>query len=61
MITLLNSDKYAAFSVQPIPTQFAWFRLYNKSTDVINLYLVGTGTHPGAGLPGALSSSIIVE
>jgi phytoene desaturase len=57
----LNSYKGAAFSVQPILTQSAWFRPHNQSEDVENLYLVGAGTHPGAGLPGVLSSSIIVE
>ncbi len=57
----LNSYKGAAFSVQPILTQSAWFRPHNQSEDVKNLYLVGAGTHPGAGLPGVLSSSIIVE
>jgi phytoene desaturase len=58
---MLNSYKGAAFSVQPILTQSAWFRPHNRSEDFDNLYLVGAGTHPGAGLPGVLSSSIIVE
>ena len=57
----LNSYKGAAFSVQPVLTQSAWFRPHNQSEDVDNLYLVGAGTHPGAGLPGVLSSSIVVE
>jgi phytoene desaturase len=57
----LNSHLGAAFSVQPTLTQSAWFRPHNRSEDVDNLYLVGAGTHPGAGLPGVLSSSKIAE
>lgn len=57
----LNSYLGAAFSVQPILTQSAWFRPHNRSEDFDNLYFVGAGTHPGAGLPGVLSSAIIVE
>jgi phytoene desaturase len=57
----LNSYKGAAFSVEPVLTQSAWFRPHNRSEDFDNLYFVGAGTHPGAGLPGVLSSSIIVE
>ncbi len=57
----LNSHLGSAFSVQPILTQSAWFRPHNRSEDFDNLYFVGAGTHPGAGLPGVLSSSIIVE
>jgi len=57
----LNSYLGAAFSFQPVLTQSAWFRPHNRSEDFDNLYFVGAGTHPGAGLPGVLSSSIIVE
>lgn len=57
----LNSHIGAAFSIEPIFTQSAWFRPHNRSEDVDNLYFVGAGTHPGAGLPGVLSSSKIVE
>lgn len=57
----LNTRMGSAFSVQPILTQSAWFRPHNRSEDFENLYFVGAGTHPGAGLPGVLSSSIIVE
>ena len=57
----LNSHLGAAFSVEPILTQSAWFRPHNRSEDFENLYFVGAGTHPGAGLPGVLSSSIIAE
>ena len=57
----LNSYKGSAFSVEPILTQSAWFRPHNRSEDVKNLYFVGAGTHPGAGLPGVLSSAKIAE
>jgi phytoene desaturase len=57
----LNSYMGAAFSVQPILMQSAWFRPHNRSEDIPNLYFVGAGTHPGAGLPGVLSSSIIAQ
>lgn len=56
----LNSHLGSAFSVEPILTQSAWFRPHNRSEDVPNLYLVGAGTHPGAGVPGVLSSGKIV-
>lgn len=57
----LNSYLGSAFSFQPILTQSAWFRPHNRSEEFENLYFVGAGTHPGAGLPGVLSSAIIVE
>jgi phytoene desaturase len=57
----LNSYLGSAFSVQPIFTQSAWFRPHNRSEDFENLYFVGAGTHPGAGLPGVLSSAKIVD
>ncbi|MBN8638700.1 MAG: phytoene desaturase [Anaerolineae bacterium] len=57
----LNSHMGSAFSVQPVLTQSAWFRPHNQSEEFSNLYFVGAGTHPGAGLPGVLSSSIIAE
>jgi phytoene desaturase len=56
----LNSHQGSAFSVEPILTQSAWFRPHNLSEDVPNLYFVGAGTHPGAGLPGVISSGKIV-
>ena len=52
-----NSYKGTGFSVEPIFMQSAWFRPHNKSEDVKGLYLVGAGTHPGAGLPGVVSSA----
>ncbi len=57
----LNSYLGSAFSVQPLLMQSAWFRPHNRSEDFDNLYFVGAGTHPGAGLPGVLSSSIIAD
>jgi phytoene desaturase len=57
--TTLNSKLGAGFSIQPTLTQSAWFRPHNRAEDFDNLYFVGAGTHPGAGLPGVLSSSII--
>ncbi|MCA9950964.1 MAG: phytoene desaturase [Anaerolineales bacterium] len=57
----LNSYKGSAFSIEPTLTQSAWFRPHNRSEDFDNLYFVGAGTHPGAGLPGVLSSSRIAE
>ncbi len=56
----LNSHLGSAFSVEPILTQSAWFRPHNRSEDIPNLYFTGAGTHPGAGLPGVLSSAKIV-
>ncbi|MDZ7706210.1 MAG: phytoene desaturase family protein [Trueperaceae bacterium] len=57
----LNSYLGSAFSVQPLLRQSAWFRPHNRSEDFDNLYFVGAGTHPGAGLPGVLSSSTIAQ
>ena len=56
----LGSHLGSAFSVQPILTQSAWFRPHNVSEDVPNLFLVGAGTHPGAGVPGVMASGKIV-
>ncbi len=57
----LDSHLGSAFSLEPVLVQSAWFRPHNRAEDFDNLYFVGAGTHPGAGLPGVLSSSIIVE
>jgi phytoene desaturase len=57
---LLSQDG-AAFGVEPILTQSAWFRPHNQSEDIENLFLVGASTHPGAGLPGVLSSARVLE
>jgi phytoene desaturase len=56
----LSSHLGSAFSVQPTLTQSAWFRPHNRSEDIPNLYFAGAGTHPGAGLPGVISSGKIV-
>ena len=47
--------------MEPVLTQSAWFRPNNRSEEVERLYLVGAGTHPGAGLPGVLSSARILD
>ncbi len=57
----LCSFRGAAFGLEPVLTQSAWFRPHNRSEDVRNLFLVGAGTHPGAGLPGVLSSARILD
>jgi phytoene desaturase len=57
----LNSVKGAAFGLQPVLLQSAWFRPHNKSEELENLFLVGAGTHPGAGLPGVLSSAKVLD
>jgi phytoene desaturase len=57
----LLSVKGAAFGLEPILTQSAWFRPHNRCEDVEGLYLVGAGTQPGAGLPGVLCSAKILD
>lgn len=47
----------SAFSVAPTLTQSAWFRPHNRDSAIPGLYLVGAGTHPGAGLPGVIASA----
>ncbi len=49
------------FSIAPYFTQSAWFRFHNKSEIIKNLFLVGAGTHPGAGLPGVILSARVIE
>jgi len=51
----------AGFSIAPHFTQSAWFRFHNQSERLKNLYLVGAGTHPGAGIPGVLSSAKVID
>jgi phytoene desaturase len=53
----LLSHKGAAFGLEPLLTQSAWFRPHNRSEDIPGLYMVGASTHPGAGIPGVLSSA----
>jgi phytoene desaturase len=57
----LSSMHGAAFGLEPVLTQSAWFRPHNASEDVRNLFIVGAGTHPGAGVPGVLSSARILD
>ena len=66
MTPLDFQDRYrsvhgAGFSLAPILRQSAWFRFHNRAEGVENLYLVGAGTHPGAGLPGVLSSAKVLD
>lgn len=56
----LNSYLGSAFSVQPTLLQSAYWRPHNKDRDIEGLYFVGAGTHPGAGVPGVISSGKIV-
>ena len=51
----------AGFSISPLLTQSAWFRYHNKAEGIKNLYLVGAGTHPGAGLPGVICSAKVID
>ncbi len=57
----LGSVEGAAFSIEPVLTQTAWFRPHNVSEELPGLYLVGAGTHPGAGMPGVISSARVLE
>ena len=64
--TELNSHLGSAFSLEPLLTQSAYFRVHNRDRHVRNLYFVGAGTHPGAGIPGVVGSakataSLIIE
>jgi phytoene desaturase len=58
---VLRTEHGTGFSIQPTLMQSAWFRFHNRSEDVRGLYLVGAGTHPGAGLPGVLCSAKVLE
>ncbi|WP_181706670.1 phytoene desaturase [Chthonobacter rhizosphaerae] len=53
----LNAHVGSAFSLEPILTQSAWFRPHNRDDRIHNLYIVGAGTHPGAGVPGVVGSA----
>lgn len=53
----LNAHLGSAFSLEPILTQSAWFRPHNRDALLSNVYLVGAGTHPGAGVPGVIGSA----
>ncbi|HVF93549.1 MAG TPA: phytoene desaturase family protein, partial [Sphingomonas sp.] len=53
----LNAHLGSAFSLEPTLTQSAWFRVHNRDDHIPNLYFVGAGTHPGAGIPGVVGSA----
>jgi phytoene desaturase len=53
----LNAHLGSAFSLEPILTQSAYFRTHNRDDTIPNLYFVGAGTHPGAGIPGVVGSA----
>ena len=53
----LDSHLGSAFSLEPVLTQSAWFRVHNRDDVLSNLYFVGAGTHPGAGIPGVVGSA----
>jgi phytoene desaturase len=57
----LRSVDGAAFGLEPILTQSAYFRFHNRSDDVEGLFFVGAGTHPGGGVPGVLSSAKVLD
>ena len=57
----LSGYRGAAFGLEPVLLQSAWFRPHNQSEDIAGLYLVGAGTHPGAGVPGVLSSAKVLD
>ncbi|WP_206336476.1 FAD-dependent oxidoreductase, partial [Pseudomonas viridiflava] len=53
----LNAHLGSAFSLEPVLQQSAWFRPHNRNANLANVYLVGAGTHPGAGVPGVIGSA----
>ena len=53
----LSAHHGSAFSLEPVLTQSAWFRPHNRDANIPNLYIVGAGTHPGAGVPGVVGSA----
>ena len=54
---VFNTYHGSAFSVAPLLTQSAWFRPHNRDPRIPGLYIVGAGTHPGAGVPGVVNSA----
>jgi len=59
--TELDAYTGSAFQFEPILTQSAWFRPHNRAEDIDGLYFAGAGTHPGAGMPGVLSSAKVLD
>lgn len=57
----LNAPQGAAFGPEPIITQSAWFRPHNQISELDNFYLVGAGTHPGAGVPSVITSAKVLD
>ncbi len=55
--TELSAYHGSAFSCAPTLTQSAWFRPHNRDPNIPGLYIVGAGTHPGAGVPGVVNSA----
>lgn len=55
--TELNAHQGSAFSLEPVLTQSAYFRIHNRDQHLPGLYFVGAGTHPGAGVPGVVNSA----
>jgi phytoene desaturase len=53
----LGAHLGSAFSLEPLLTQSAFFRVHNRDDRIPNLYFVGAGTHPGAGIPGVVGSA----
>ena len=53
----LGAHLGSAFSLEPVLTQSAYFRVHNRDDVLENLYFVGAGTHPGAGIPGVVGSA----
>ena len=53
----LSAHQGSAFSLEPLLTQSAYFRAHNRDDAIKNFYLVGAGTHPGAGIPGVVGSA----
>jgi phytoene desaturase len=53
----LGAHLGSAFSLEPLLTQSAYFRVHNRDNQIANLYFVGAGTHPGAGIPGVVGSA----
>ncbi|WP_205478483.1 phytoene desaturase family protein [Sphingomonas arenae] len=53
----LGAHLGSAFSLEPVLWQSAWFRTHNRDDKIRNLYFVGAGTHPGAGIPGVVGSA----
>ncbi len=54
---VLDSHLGSAFSLEPVLTQSAYFRVHNRDSHIRGLYFVGAGTHPGAGVPGVVASA----